>query len=449
MDRSNKIKRVPRRTLLKFAGASTALPLVHSRIAGAAGKLTMGLWDHWVPEANPVLRDIVNTWGAKNHVDVQIDFIASTKMPFTQSAEAQARTGHDVLAFDQWAVQLHHEKLTPVDDVMAPLIAKYGKISKACEYLGKVDGRWMAVPVAWGAAPLPICARISLIKQIAGEDVTTWYPAMDISTPGADAWTYDKQLKLAELCHKAGYTFALGCGSNSTDANQTWGATFGAFGADLMDAKGNVTVHTDAVREAMDYVGRIAPFLPADTISFDDASNNKALLAGKSALIWNPPSAWAVGRRDAPAVAVDCWTFPNPRGKVGRLVPHRPYFWGIWQWAQNKSAARDLLAYLSQREVVEKLSIPAVGYDIPPFLSMSDLPVWAEMAPPKGTLFNYPLRPAHKAEHYTVASSAPPDLAVQIWARSIMPSMVARTVQGQNAKEVMDWAAKELEGFRR
>jgi len=442
-------KRISRRGTLRVGAAATALPLIHIRTAGAAGKLTMGLWDHWVAEANPVLRGLVDEWGAKNKVDVQIDFIASTKIPFTQAAEAQAGTGHDVLAFDQWAVQLHHEKLTPMDDVMAPLITKYGKVSKACEYLGKVDGKWMGVPIAWGAAPLPVCARISLLKQFCNEDVTAWYPAREGNTAGADAWTYEKQLKMAEQCHKAGVPFALGCGSASTDANQTWGATFGAFGADLMDAKGNVTVHTDAVREVMEYVRRLAPYLPADTISYDDASNNKALIAGKSALIWNPPSAWAVAKRDAPAVAADSWTFPNPKGKMGRLVPHRPYFWGVWQWSSNKQAAKDLMSYLSQREVVEKLSVPAAGYDIPPFLSMSDLPIWAEVAPPKGTTYNYPLRPWHNAEYYTVASSAPPDLAVQIWSRSVIPSMVARTVQGGNAKTVMDWAAKELEGFRR
>ena len=83
-----------------------------------------------------------------------------------------------------------------------------------------------------------------------------------------------------------------------------------------------------------------SPTCPANTVSYDDASNNKAFVAGSAALIWNPPSAWAVAKRDAPAIAADTWHFPNPRGKMGRLVPHRPYFWGIWQWAQNKSGGK-------------------------------------------------------------------------------------------------------------
>jgi len=447
-------RHITRRRAIKVAAAATAsatLPLVHVQPSHAAGKLTMGIWDHWVPGPNAVLKGIIDAWAAKNKMEVAIDFIpsAGNKMILTQAAEAQAKSGHDILAFDQWNAHRYGELLTPMNDVMEGLLKQYGPVGKAIEYLGIAKGKWLGVPVSWGTAPLPPCARISVMKSITGEDVTEWYPAKDVKTKGAENWTYETQLKLAEQCHKAGMTFALGCGSNSTDANQTWGATFGAFGADLVDAKGNIVVDSDPVREVLDYVKRFVPFLPSTTISFDDASNNKALIAGKSALIWNPPSAWAVAKRDAPEIAADLWHFPNPKGKKGRLVPHRPYFWGIWQWSQQKQAAKDLMTYLSQREVVAKLSVPAVGYDIPPFLSMADLPVWAETEPPKGTIYNYPVRPHHDAEYYIVASSAPPEIGMQIWNQYIIPQMVARTVTGQTAKQVIDWAKGELEGFRR
>jgi ABC-type glycerol-3-phosphate transport system substrate-binding protein len=446
-------RRITRRKALKTAAGAigAALPLVHVRTAAAAGKLTMGIWDHWVPAANPVLKGVVDEWAARNRVEVSIDLIpsAGNKIILTQAAEAQARSGHDILAFDQWASQRYRDKLTPVNDVVEPLIKQYGPVSKAVEYLGTSDGRWLAVPVSWGSAPLPPVARISVIKDATGEDVREWYPARDDRTKGATEWTYEKQLQIAEQVHKKGFLLALGCGSNSTDANQTWGATFGAFGAHLVDARGNVTVDSDPVREVLDYVKRLVPYLPRETISYDDASNNKAFVAGQAAMIWNPPSAWAVAKRDAPAIAADTWHLPTPKGRMGRLVPHRPYFWGIWQWSQNKQAAKDLMAFLSQREIVAKLSVPAAGYDIPPFLSMADLPVWADLEPPKGTLYNYPLRPHHDGEYYIVGSSAPPDVGVQIWSQYMIPGMVARVVNGQTARQVIDWAKSELEGIRR
>jgi ABC-type glycerol-3-phosphate transport system substrate-binding protein len=365
------------------------------------------------------------------------------------AAEAQAKTGHDIYAFDQWTVQQYADSLDPVDDVMTPLIAKYGKLDHAYEYLGVVENHWMAVPVGWGSAPLPPCARISMLKKFCDIDVQAWYPAHESTPDAAKDWTYDTQLKVAEACFKAGYPIGFGCGSGSTDANQTWGATFGAFGADLVDAKGNITIESDNVMTAMEYCQKLVKFMPPDAIQWDDASNNRALISGKAALIWNPPSAWAVAKRDAPQVAADCWTFPNPKGPMGRLVPHRPYFWGIWSFSQNKSAARELITYLSQREQVEVLAAPVAGYDIPPFASMRDMKIWSEVEPPKGTIYNYPVRPWHDARFYIPGSSAPPDIAVQMWNRYLVPGMVGRLLSGQSIKQSIAWGKDELQGFIR
>ncbi len=443
-------KNVSRRRTLKLGAAAAALPLVHIRTAGAAGKLSLALWDHWVPDGGPMMKKLVDEWAAKNKVDVQLDFLTAigNKINITMAAEAQAKTGHDVYAFDQWTVHEFADSLDTMDDVMKSLTGKYGPTSGAAEYLGKSQGHWMAVPVGWGSAPLTACARISLLKQHAGIDVQKWYPDGPSTPDAAKDWTYDTQLKMAEALFKAGLPIGFGCGSGSTDANQTWGATFGAFGADLVNAKGDITVETDAVAACLEYCKRLTQFMPADTVSWDDASNNRALISGKTAYIWNPPSAWAVAKRDAPALAADCWTFPNPRGPKGRLVPHRQYFWGIWKFAKNKSAGKELIEYLSQREQVEVLATPVAGYDIPPFMSMSDLKIWNEVAPPKGTIFNYPIRPWHDAEYYIPGSSGPPEFAVQMWNRGIQAGMVSRLMSGQSIKQAMAWAKEELSGFR-
>ena len=444
-------RRATRRQALKLGAAAAALPLVHIRTAGAAGKLKLALWDHWVPDGTPTLKKLIQAWADKNKVDVQADFLTSVgeKINITMAAEAQAKTGHDIYAFDMWTVHEYAEQLMPVDDIMKTLIGQYGKVSKAAEYLGIAEGHWRAMPVGWGSAPLAVCARISMFKKFAGLDVQSWYPNGESTPDAAKDWTYDTQLKAAEACHKAGFTFGLGCGSGSTDARQTWGATFGAFGADLIDAKGNPTVDSDNVKMALEYCQKLIAFMPADTVQYDDASNNRALISGKSAMIWNPPSAWAVAKRDAPDIAADCWTFPNPKGPKGRLVPHRPYFWGIWNFAQNVPAAKDLLLHLAQREQVEPMGAAVAGYDIPAFQSMTDFKVWSEIEPPKGTIFNYPVRPWHDAEYYITGSSGPPEVAVQIWNRSIVPGMVSRLVAKQTIPQVIAWAKDEISGFRR
>ena len=78
-----------------------------------------------------------------------------------------------------------------------------------------------------------------------------------------------------------------------------------------------------------------------------------------------PPSAWAVAKRDAPAVAEQCWTYGMPSGPAGRYAPVLPYFWGIWNFSRNKTAAKDLLRHLSTASAVEKMVVASEGYDLP------------------------------------------------------------------------------------
>ena len=441
--------RLSRRRALQLSAAATTLPLVNIHTAGSAGRLTCAFWDHWVPAGNDAARKVVGAWAEKNHVDVQIDFLSAigNKIDLTMGAEAMARTGHDVFAFDQWTVHQWADELEPVDDVMTALLAENGPVIENVEYLAKIKGHWMAVPSGPGSAPLTPCGRISMLKKFAGLDVQAMYPPHEVTPPEAPDWTYDTMLKAAEACRKAGYPFALGCGT-TTDSVQTWGTIFGAFGADLVDAKSNITVDSDNVRAALEYARKLVPFLPPDTVSFDDASNNRALISGKSALIWNPPSAWAVAKRDAPQVAGDCWTFPNPLGPKGvRLVAHRPYLGGIWRFARNKGAAKELIHWLMQRPQAEAMTAAVDGYDVPPFKSFADFKIWSQVEPPLGTVYNYPLRPWHQAQYYTPGSSAPPDIAVQLWNRGTIPTMVAKLVGGQSIDQSIAWARNEVEGF--
>ena len=95
-------------------------------------------------------------------------------------------------------------------------------------------------------------------------------------------------------------------------------------------------------------------FLPPDAPAWDDGSNNRWLVSGKGAMIMNPPSAWAVAKRDAPQIAEQCWTHGFPAGPKGRFAPYLPYFWSVWNFSKNKEAAKSLLTHLSQPAAIEK-----------------------------------------------------------------------------------------------
>lgn len=441
--------RVTRRRLLAKTALGTAALVAAPYVRGAhaAGKLSIGFWDHFVPGANETTKVMCEEWGAKEKVEVSVDYITSNgnKNLLTIAAESQAKSGHDIFAFPSWQPSDHVRNLEPVDDVMTELIELNGAVNPTVEYLGRADGHWRGVPATVGSQIKGPCSRIDLMKKHAGIDVQAMYPVG--SPPMAEAWTLDAFLKAAEACHKAGFPFGIGLGTTEDNVD-TAGAIFQSFGAALVDAKGNITVKTDAVRQALDYYIKLARFLPPDAPAWDNTTNNKWLISGRGALILNPPSAWAVAKRDAPQVAEQCWTHGMPAGPKGRYAPFLPYFWGIWNFGKNKSAAKSLLVHLSQPAMIEKMVAASHGYDLPSFGNLTTLKTWAEEGPPKGTLYHYPNPHSHQILSIA-ASPSPPKIAVQIYTQGLMTKMVVRHMRGEAMERTLAWAEGEVEGYFR
>ncbi|MCL6607134.1 MAG: extracellular solute-binding protein [Geminicoccaceae bacterium] len=439
-----------RSLLLGASGVAVAGAMLgRPRGAYAAGKLSVGFWDHWVPGANDTLTRLCREWAAKEKIDLTIDYIPSqgNKLLLTIAAEAQARSGHDILAMNTWLPGSHAERLEPVDDVMKDVLAKNGPTNPVVEYLGKPDGHWRAVPATPGSQMKGPASRIDLLEEHAGIDILAMYPPDGPATPAAEQWTWDALLAAAEKCHKAGFPFGIGLGTTSDNVD-TWGSLFHAFGARLVDEKGNIVVKSDATRAALEFAKKLAAFLPGDAIAWDDGSNNRWLISGKGALIFNPPSAWAVAKRDAPQVAEKVWHHPAPTGPKGRFGPYLPYYWAIWSFSPNKSAAKSLLAHLSTREAAEQLVAASQGYDIPGYLSFNDFKTWNEEGPPRGTLRHYP--PTKDQILSIAAAPAPHKIAEQIYNQATITKMIARIVQGGDSiDKAIAWAESELEGFMR
>jgi len=427
--------------------SATLITAPHVRGAYAAGKLKIGFWDHWVPGANNTSTALVNEWAEREKIEVQIDYITSqgNKLLLTATAEAQAKSGHDILTMASWQPHAHAELLEPLNDIMEPILSQNGDVNSVVKYLGQVNGRWIGVPATVGSPILAPCSRIDLMKKYAGIDGQDMYPAG--GPPNANSWTLDAFLRAAVACNKGGFPFGIGLGE-TTDSVVVAGAIFQSFGAHLVDAMGNLSVKTDEVRQALEFYKALAAVLPADVAAWDDASNNKWLISGRGALIMNPPSAWAVAKRDAPQIAEQLWTHGFPAGPKGRFAPCVPFFWSIWAFSKNKEASMSLLAHLSQPSSIEKLVVASGGYDLPAYEKFTRLKVWEEAEPPKGTLYHYP-NPYHHQTLSIAGWPAPPKVAQQIYTQATMTKMCLRYSQGEAMEKTLAWAEGECEGFMR
>jgi len=125
-------------------------------------------------------------------------------------------------------------------------------------------------------------------------------------------------------------------------------------------------------------------------------------------------------------------------------VAEAPFFYGIWNFATNKAAAKSLLAFISAREQAGHLVAAANGGDIPPFASFCGFDTWQKVGPPPGTLYNYPPR----GDTITTVPGWParPDVALQIFNQALQPTMVAKLTRNDHTIDsVIDWATRRLE----
>ena len=283
MTSSNKFNR--RRFLATTAAASAvtlAPPFI--RTSRAAGKISVAFWDHWVPGANKAMEAICHEWAAKNKVDISIDFITSqgNKLELTIAAEKLAKSGHDLVQPSAWSPAAYAEDFEPVDDIMAAAIKANGAVYPIVEYLGKDKGHWVAAPAVTGQpgeAALRAHQPVQEVRRPRRHQDVRRVRAASSDKALQDDWTWDTFLDVAEKCYKGGDPFGLGLGQ-TTDYVDWVGALFHAYGAELVNAKGDVTVNSDNTKQVLEWSQRLVKVLPKDVFAWDDASNNKCLHLG-------------------------------------------------------------------------------------------------------------------------------------------------------------------------
>jgi len=420
------------------------------RTTDAKPKLHLALWNHWVKEANPTSLRLIDDWSKKNSVDVKVDFVAYNDTLTKAAAAARAGVGPDVIALGGLEPGLYVDKLAACNEVTERLQKKYGKYYAVAEYTLKHDGKWIGVPTCIGNQTQPLCARISIFKKHCGVDFTELFP-VDRSKRNTkkikEFWSYNTLLDMAKKLKAAGAP-PVGFGLSEAYDSSLWlHPFFMSYGSTAMDAKGEITIESDATLEALEWVIELSKYMPDEVYGWDAASNNRFLIAGNGSAIFNPPSAWNVAKKDNPEVGGDIWHFDNPYGPKGAFRGAHQMSWCLWEYSKNKKPALEIMEFMGEKEQTAQLITASEGFDLPNHKSHADVPIYAEVGPPKGTLYNY----VGRGEEEMVAAGlpAPIALATKINTKHLFPVMCAKACSGEmKPKDAIKWAAGQLEDYK-
>ena len=423
-------KMITRRQFFKTAAAGAASMLAGTSffVRPARGTpratVTMLHWSHFVPAFNPELERQITAWAAQRGVAARVDFIAVRDIPARLAAEAESRTGHDIVQLILFDPALYYHHLLPLDDIASEVERDSGPWLPVARYVAQFGGRWYALP--WYHYSTPATINVKHWRRIG------------MGAENVAALDWDAFLVYAERLHALGHSVAVTLGQ-TFDAQEGTHSILYSFGGRVVDAKGNVVIDSAETARAIEYLKRLFRFMPREVLGWDDASNNRYMLSGVGSWVHNGPSIWAVAKLQGLAVADELDHVPMPRGPAGRFRLTRTLCLGIWRFSRQAELAKDLLRFLLRPDNYARQVEASMGYNQPLLRKLGQHPLWRQER-----VLRYYEPP--REEVVVPGWPGPPGPAAQLsYTGFIVPLMFARAATGEmSTSEAIRWAEREL-----
>ncbi|HZJ08138.1 MAG TPA: ABC transporter substrate-binding protein [Trueperaceae bacterium] len=335
-------RKITRRSFLKMAGMATAAATVGPSIlrAQGGGSLRILQWSHFVPSYDTWFDQYAQAWGAANDIDVVVDHINLADLTTTVAAEISAGSGHDLIEIVGAEAGQFEPSLLDLTDVNDEATSRFGdqlEISRNYSY-NPITDKFYGVCIGWTIDPANY--RRSL-WEAAGlpEGPSTW----------ADLITYGGKIR-----DEQGVQLGIGL-AQELDSNMAHRALLYSFDSMLQNEEGTIVLDEgdpfEFALEAVKYMQELyAAAMTPEVFAWNAASNNQALIAGRSSYIMNSISAYRSAQQDVPEIANDVFFGPalaGPRGSNWSNA-HVIYNYVIPNHAQNIDPAKQFILDLAE-----------------------------------------------------------------------------------------------------
>jgi multiple sugar transport system substrate-binding protein len=333
----------------------------------AGAKINLLRWKRFVEAEDVAFMKIVDAFQKANNVTINVSNESYDDIQPKASVAANTGQGLDMV----WGLYslpfLFPNKCTDMSDVADYLGKTCGGWFESGEAYGKLDGKWIGIPVA--ATGGLVNYRISAMEKAGHKE----FPK-DLAS-FAD---------LVKGMNKNGTPAGMALGHASGDANGWLHWALWAHGGNLIDKDNKVVVNSPETAKALEYVkGLYDNFVPG-TASWNDSSNNKAFIAGQLYLTVNGISIYVAAKKDNPQVAEDMNHAHLPPGIDGKTRElHLGFPILVYNFTKYPQTCKAFTAFLMEPPQFNPWIEAAQGY-LSHFLKVYDQnPIWT--ADPKTT----------------------------------------------------------------
>jgi len=384
-------------------------------------ELTFLSWNHFVPASDDELRRQAEAFGKQAGVTVRVDTIAHLQLPSKRAAEAQAQSGHDMILTGGADPFLFEKQHAEVGDLIDELGKKFGGWYPFAREGSHTASGWKAVPWFW--VSFPATYNMTHFRQAGLEPPKTW----------------DELLRHGKILKKQGNPVGIAI-SHCADANSTFWSVLWCYGGKVLEADGRtVAIKSEQTERVIEWYKELyRDAMEPEVLSWDDASNNRCILAGKCSWIHNPISPYAAALAKSMPIADEINHHSSPAGPAGTHSAPPINGIGIWKFSKHVPLAKDFIRFLFQKENYDAWIAASNAFNHPPLKHLADHPIWAKN--PKLAMLPKEAEYAHER-----GWPAKPNAAVQlVQVNYVLPDMVAKAVNGMPTKRAMDWGKEQV-----
>ena len=348
--------------------------------------LSLMRWKRFVQSEDDAFIKLVDAYTKATGVKVSITNESFDDIQPKASVAANTGQGPDVIWGLRTLAHLFPQRCVDVTDVADYLGNKYGGWSQGAIPYGKIGDKWIAIPVAFTGGNINY--RISAIEKAGFKKV-----------PEDNAGF----LELCRALKKNNTPAGFAVGHATGDANSWVHWALWSHNSYLVDAKDQVIINSPETAKALEYCKALYETYVPGTVAWNDASNNKAFLAGELYLTSNGISIYAAalaggkiaetadaGAKEAAkklaVIAADMDHAPYPIGPAGKPTESAqgcPIM--IFNYTKVPNAAKSFIAFMMEAENFGPWLSGAEGYLTHALNAYDTHPVWT--ADPKRTPF--------------------------------------------------------------
>ena len=333
--------------------------------------LSLLRWKYFVQSEDDQFVKLIDAFTQATGVKVTISRESYEDVQPKASVAANTGAGQDMFWGLYSLPHLFPQKCLDVTDVADYLGKKYGGWVESAQKYGKIGNKWIAIPVCYSGNMLNY--RIDASNKAGFSKFPT---------------KTDEFLEYAKAMKKNNTPggFALGHASGDGNAWVHW--CLWSNGGNVVDKNDKVIINSPETEKALTYSKQLFENMIPGTASWNDASNNKAFLAGEIYWTGNGISIYAAAKKDPTkndiAKDMDHAVWPiGPAGKPTEL--HLMYPILAMTYTKYPQACKALMAFMLEADQFNKWLEASQGYLTHCLNAYDKNPIWT--SDPKNTVF--------------------------------------------------------------